>query len=71
MEADALIGLGLLDEAEKTLTELEAAILPSGLASANLVLARCRGNLAMAPRFLQAMTRASTGRSRRRILPRR
>jgi DNA-binding CsgD family transcriptional regulator len=48
MEADALIGLGLLDEAEKTLTELEAAILPSGLASANLVLARCRGNLAMA-----------------------
>jgi ATP/maltotriose-dependent transcriptional regulator MalT len=50
MEADALIGLGRLEEAETALNEFEAAIPPPGLASANLGLARCRGNLAMARR---------------------
>ena len=48
IEADALIGLGRLDEAESALGEFEAAIPAAGLASAALALARCRGNLAVA-----------------------
>ena len=48
MEADALIGLGRLDDAETALREFEAAIPELGLASAALALARCRGNLAVA-----------------------
>lgn len=48
LEADALIKLERLDEARIALDEFEAAILPSGLLSANLALARCRGNLAVA-----------------------
>ena len=47
-EADALIGLGQLDEAEIALGQLEDAIPAAGLASAALTLARCRGNLAVA-----------------------
>jgi DNA-binding CsgD family transcriptional regulator len=48
IEADALIGLGRLDDAETMLNEFEGAIPPAGLASAALTLARCRGNLALA-----------------------
>jgi DNA-binding CsgD family transcriptional regulator len=48
LEADALIGLGRLDHAEAALSEFDAAIPPEGLASAALMLARCRGNLAVA-----------------------
>jgi DNA-binding CsgD family transcriptional regulator len=48
MEADALIDLGRLSEAEAALVEFEAAIPQSGLASAALALARCRGALAAA-----------------------
>jgi ATP/maltotriose-dependent transcriptional regulator MalT len=48
MEADALIGMGRLDDAETALHEFEAAIPQSGLASATLALARCGGNLAVA-----------------------
>ena len=48
IEADALIGLGRLDDAETALDEFEAAIPDAGLASATLALARCRANLAMA-----------------------
>jgi len=48
IEADALIGLGRLDDAETALSEFEAAIPQAGLASATLALARCRGNLAVA-----------------------
>jgi ATP/maltotriose-dependent transcriptional regulator MalT len=48
MEADALVGLGRLDDAEMALDEFEAAIPKSGLASADLALARCRSNLAVA-----------------------
>jgi DNA-binding CsgD family transcriptional regulator len=48
IEADALIGLGRLGEAEAALGEFEGAIPAAGLASAALALARCRGNLAMA-----------------------
>jgi DNA-binding CsgD family transcriptional regulator len=48
MEADALVGLGRLDDAEIALDEFEAAIPRPGLASAALALARCRGNLAVA-----------------------
>jgi DNA-binding CsgD family transcriptional regulator len=48
MEVDALIGLGRLDDAETALREFEAAIPQSGLASASLAIARCRGNLAAA-----------------------
>ena len=48
MEADALVGLGRLDDAEVALDEFEAAIPKPGLASADLALARCRGNLAVA-----------------------
>ncbi len=48
MEADALTGLGRLDDAEVALGEFEDAIPAAGLASAGLALARCRGNLAVA-----------------------
>jgi ATP/maltotriose-dependent transcriptional regulator MalT len=48
IEADAMIGLGRLDDAEAALSEFEAAIPRTGLASAALALARCRGNLAVA-----------------------
>jgi DNA-binding CsgD family transcriptional regulator len=48
IEADALIGLGRLDDAEAALREFEGAIPQAGLASAALALARCRGNLAAA-----------------------
>jgi DNA-binding CsgD family transcriptional regulator len=48
IEADALIGLGRLDDAETALREFEDAIPAAGLASAALAVARCRGNLAMA-----------------------
>jgi DNA-binding CsgD family transcriptional regulator/tetratricopeptide (TPR) repeat protein len=48
IEADALIGLGRLDDAEAALSELEDAIPATGLSSVSLALARCRGNLAVA-----------------------
>jgi ATP/maltotriose-dependent transcriptional regulator MalT len=48
IEADALIGLGRLDDAGIALSEFEDAIPGAGLASAALALARCRGNLALA-----------------------
>jgi len=48
MEVAALIDLGRLDEAGAALDEFEAAIPRSGLPSAALALARCRGNLAVA-----------------------
>ncbi|MGD0700785.1 MAG: AAA family ATPase [Trebonia sp.] len=48
MEADALTGLGRLDEAANALGELADAIGVPGLASAALTLARCQGNLAVA-----------------------
>jgi ATP/maltotriose-dependent transcriptional regulator MalT len=48
MEVDALVGLGRLEEAGTTVDELEAAIPHAGLVSADLTLARCRGNLATA-----------------------
>jgi len=48
IEADALIGVGRLDDAETMLDEFEAAIPPPGQGSAALTLARCRGNLAVA-----------------------
>ncbi len=48
IEADALIGLGRLDDAAAALSEFEAAIPAAGLDSAALMLARCQGNLAVA-----------------------
>jgi ATP/maltotriose-dependent transcriptional regulator MalT len=48
MEADALIGLGRLGDAEAALNEFEASIPGAGLASAAMALSRCRGNLAIA-----------------------
>ena len=48
IEADALIRLGRLDDAETVLSEFEDAIPGAGLASADLALTRCRGNLALA-----------------------
>ena len=48
MEAVALTDLGRLEEAEAALFEFESAIPHTGLASATLALARCRGNLAVA-----------------------
>jgi DNA-binding CsgD family transcriptional regulator len=48
IEADALVGLGRLDDAASALDEFEAAIPRTGLTSALLTLARCRGNLAVA-----------------------
>jgi DNA-binding CsgD family transcriptional regulator len=47
-EADALIGLGRLDDAETALDEFDAAIPSGGLDSAKLSIARGRGNLAAA-----------------------
>jgi ATP/maltotriose-dependent transcriptional regulator MalT len=48
MEADALIGLERLDDAEAALDDFEGSIPQTGLASAAMALARCRGNLAAA-----------------------
>ena len=48
IEADALIGLGRLGDAEAVLNEFEAAIPEAGLGSAAMALSRCRGNLAIA-----------------------
>jgi DNA-binding CsgD family transcriptional regulator len=48
IEADALIGLGRLADAETALSEFEDAVPAAGLTSAALALARCRGNLAVA-----------------------
>jgi ATP/maltotriose-dependent transcriptional regulator MalT len=48
LEADALIRLERFVEAKTALDEFEAAVPPSGLNSAVLALARCRGNLAVA-----------------------
>jgi DNA-binding CsgD family transcriptional regulator len=48
LEADALMALGRLDEAEHALDEFEAAVPRGGLTSAALAIARCRGNLAVA-----------------------
>jgi hypothetical protein len=61
MEAAALIDLGRLGEAAGALHEFEAAIPPSGLPSAALALARCRGALAVALiRWLQARRPSAT-----------
>jgi len=48
MEADALINLGRLDDAEAALDDFEGSIPQTGLASAAMSVARCRGNLAVA-----------------------
>jgi DNA-binding CsgD family transcriptional regulator/tetratricopeptide (TPR) repeat protein len=48
MEVDALIGLGRADDASEALRAYEAAVAETGLASAALSAARCRGNLAVA-----------------------
>ena len=48
LEIGAFIGLGRLDEAETALAELEAALSPAGPASARMVAARLRGDLATA-----------------------
>jgi DNA-binding CsgD family transcriptional regulator len=48
IEADALTGLGRLDDAEAALREFEDAIPAAGLAPAALALARGQGNLAVA-----------------------
>jgi hypothetical protein len=48
IEADALIALGRLGDAELALDEFEGAVPRPGLRSAALMLARCRGNLAVA-----------------------
>jgi DNA-binding CsgD family transcriptional regulator len=47
-EADALVALGRLGEAERALDEFDRAVPHGGLSSALLALARCRGNLAAA-----------------------
>jgi DNA-binding CsgD family transcriptional regulator/tetratricopeptide (TPR) repeat protein len=47
-EADALVGLGRLGDAERALDEFGSAVPHGGLGSAELALARCRGNLAAA-----------------------
>jgi DNA-binding CsgD family transcriptional regulator/tetratricopeptide (TPR) repeat protein len=47
-EADALVGLGRLGDAERALDEFGSAVPDHGLGSALLALARCRGNLAAA-----------------------
>ena len=60
MEADALIGLGRLDDAGTALSEFGAAIPAAGLASAALALARCRGNLAAARGFADEADAAFT-----------
>ena len=48
IEADALIRLGRLEDADAALSDFAAAIPTGGLASATRSLARCRGNLAVA-----------------------
>lgn len=48
MEVDALMGLKRFTEAGVAIDEFEAAIPESGLASASMAIARCRGNLAVA-----------------------
>ncbi len=48
MEADALVNLGRLDDAETALDDFEGSIPQTGLASAAMALARSRGNLAVA-----------------------
>jgi DNA-binding CsgD family transcriptional regulator len=48
IEVDALVGLERFEEAEIALDEFEAAIPEQRLASANMMVARCRGNLALA-----------------------
>jgi DNA-binding CsgD family transcriptional regulator len=48
LEADALTGLGRLDDAANALSELNDAISAAGPPSAALTLARCQGNLAVA-----------------------
>ena len=63
IEADALIGLGRLDDAETALDEFEAAIPGGGLASAALALGSLpgqpgRGQRAMRPQAEAAFTRA-------------
>ena len=60
IEADALIGLGQLDDAETMLSEFEDAIPAAGLASAALTLARCRGNLAVASGYATSAEAAFT-----------
>jgi DNA-binding CsgD family transcriptional regulator len=47
-EADALVGLGRLSDAERALDEFGSAVPHGGLGSAVLALGRCRGNLAAA-----------------------
>jgi DNA-binding CsgD family transcriptional regulator/tetratricopeptide (TPR) repeat protein len=47
-EADALVGLGRLGDAERALDEFDSVVPHGGLGSAVLALARCRGNLAAA-----------------------
>ena len=47
-EADALVGLGRLGDAERALDEFASAVPHSGPGSTLLALARCRGNLAAA-----------------------
>src|SRR5580704_8152257 len=47
-EADALVGLGRLGDAERALDEFDSVVPHGGLGSAALTLARCRGNLAAA-----------------------
>jgi DNA-binding CsgD family transcriptional regulator len=48
MEAEALIGLGRLNDAERALDEFEVSIPQSGLPSAMFMLTRCQANLAVA-----------------------
>ena len=47
-EADALVGLGRLGDAERALDEFGSAVSHSGPGSAELALTRCQGNLAAA-----------------------
>jgi DNA-binding CsgD family transcriptional regulator len=47
-EADALVGLGRVVDAERALDEFDSAVSHGGPGSAVLALARCRGNLAAA-----------------------
>ena len=47
-EADALVGLGRLGDAQRALDEFGSAVSHSGPGSAELALTRCRGNLAAA-----------------------
>jgi DNA-binding CsgD family transcriptional regulator len=70
IEADALTGLGRLDDAGAALSEFEAAIPHTGLASAALTLARCRGNLAAARRdWTEAETAFARGHAIEAAVP--